>query len=270
MILNRLLANPISTGKCLRFGVSKPKTYSISRSLKTSSFFQKEWEGIDSEKLLSKTTPDSVFKTKKDNIYTVPNALSMSRIIAAPFLGYLTLNPDPATFDKLALAIGVFGFTDWLDGAIARKYPSQRSFIGTILDPLGDKLLVGCLTGCLAFQGSLPLAVAGVWFGRDIYLMSQTFYIRYLTCPRPVTWKKYWDTSAATIKIEPSFVSKVNTGLQIGVLMGLVFGQSSVGLDYGVVNSALMYSFQGVTCGTTLYTWWDYRTHYSKYVKGIN
>ena len=253
MILNRLISKQILNR----------------RTLRTSLSFYNDWENLDSKKLLSKSTPDSSFTTKKDNIYTIPNALSISRIIAAPYLGYLTLTPNPENFDKLALAIGVFGFTDWLDGAIARKYPSQRSFIGTILDPLGDKLLVGCLTGCLAFQGSLPLVVAGCWFGRDIYLISQTFYIRYLTCPRPVTWRKYWDTSAATIKIEPSFVSKVNTGLQIGVLMGLVLGHASFMQDFGLVNSALMYALEGVTCGTTLYTWWDYRTHYSKYIKGI-
>jgi phosphatidylglycerophosphate synthase len=82
----------------------------------------------------------------------VPNLLTVSRLIAAPFIGYCILHGHHGW------ALGLFayaGVTDLLDGWIARKWNSG-TVVGTIIDPLADKTLMTVLTVTLAMQGSLP------------------------------------------------------------------------------------------------------------------
>lgn len=107
----------------------------------------------------------SVDKTKKkskilsrlsipshENIYTVPNILTFSRLLAAPVVGYLLVHGyhGPA-LSLLAYA----GITDLIDGHIARRYNLQ-TVVGTIIDPMADKILMTISVVCLALNGSLP------------------------------------------------------------------------------------------------------------------
>lgn len=90
--------------------------------------------------------------TPHENIYTVPNLLTFSRLVAAPFIGYAILH------DAHTLALGLFayaGVSDLLDGWIARRWKLQ-TVVGSVVDPMADKLLMTVLTVCLAMQGSLP------------------------------------------------------------------------------------------------------------------
>ena len=50
------------------------------------------------------------------------------------------------------------GLSDWLDGFVARRY-NQGSVIGSYLDPLADKVLIGCTVGALAHE-VIPLKKA--------------------------------------------------------------------------------------------------------------
>ena len=87
-----------------------------------------------------------------ENIYTLPNLLTFSRLIAAPAVGYLILH------DAHAWAAGLFfyaGVTDLVDGWIARRW-NQQTVVGSIVDPLADKALMTILTVCLAIKGGLP------------------------------------------------------------------------------------------------------------------
>lgn len=90
--------------------------------------------------------------TPRENIYTIPNILTFSRLIAAPFIGYTILH------DHHAWALGLFayaGITDLLDGWIARKW-NQQTVVGTVIDPMADKTLVTILVVALATKGALP------------------------------------------------------------------------------------------------------------------
>ncbi|GAB1518334.1 hypothetical protein RhiTH_001393 [Rhizoctonia solani] len=90
--------------------------------------------------------------TIHENIYTIPNALTVSRIIACPVLGWAILE------GKYGFATGLLlyaGITDWIDGYLARKW-NMRTVIGTILDPAADKTLMTTLTVTLAMKGLLP------------------------------------------------------------------------------------------------------------------
>lgn len=90
--------------------------------------------------------------TPHENIYTIPNILTFSRLVAAPVIGYLVLH------DYHAWAVGLFayaGITDLVDGYIARRWNLQ-TVVGTVIDPMADKTLMTILTVCLAIKGALP------------------------------------------------------------------------------------------------------------------
>ena len=87
-----------------------------------------------------------------EDIYTIPNFLTFTRLVAAPFVGYFVLH------DNHAWAVGLFayaGVTDLLDGWIARKW-NRQTVVGTVIDPMADKALMTVLTICLAVKGALP------------------------------------------------------------------------------------------------------------------
>jgi len=90
--------------------------------------------------------------TPRENIYTIPNILTVSRLLAAPAIGYLVLH------DSHVWAAGLFayaGISDLVDGWIARRYKLQ-TVVGSVIDPMADKALMAILVACLAIKGALP------------------------------------------------------------------------------------------------------------------
>jgi cardiolipin synthase len=122
---------------------------------------------------------------KYENIYTIPNFLSLSRLTVSPFIGYSIIMGN----HDLALGSFIFaGITDLLDGQIARKYKSQRSFVGSILDPLADKTLVTTVVACLSYTNDIPPLLGATIISRDIFLVTAATYYRYKTLPNPVIY----------------------------------------------------------------------------------
>lgn len=74
-------------------------------------------------------------------MWTLPNLLSLFRILLVPFLAYLLAFTDPLSCALAALVFIIASLTDMLDGYLARRNKSVSDF-GKILDPLADKLLV--------------------------------------------------------------------------------------------------------------------------------
>ncbi|KAJ5600305.1 hypothetical protein N7450_001372 [Penicillium hetheringtonii] len=150
-----------------------------------------------------------------ENIYTIPNILTFSRLVAAPVVGYLLVH------DYHAAALSLFayaGITDLVDGWIARKYQLQ-TVVGTIIDPMADKLLMTIGVACLAVNGSLPVWLAVIILGRDVGLAISAIYYRWISLPPPKTMARYWDFSLPSAEVKPTEISKINTALQL-VLVG--------------------------------------------------
>ena len=106
--------------------------------------------------------------TRQDRVLTVPNLLSALRLAGVPVFLWLVLGPEE---DGWALALlMVSGFTDFLDGWLARKL-DQQSVIGQILDPVADRLYILAVVVGLALRDiipwwmaiSLPLRDALMW-----------------------------------------------------------------------------------------------------------
>lgn len=105
-----------------------------------------------------------------DRIFTVPNLLSLLRLLGVPLFLYLVLGPKA---DGWALAVLAFaGISDYLDGQIARRFPRQSSQIGQLLDPAADRLYIVAVTIALVLRDIIPLWLAIVLVGRDVLLVA--------------------------------------------------------------------------------------------------
>ena len=83
---------------------------------------------------------------KKENILTIPNLLSLIRILLIPFIIWLYCVQK--AYMHTFIVIVISGFTDIIDGKIARKF-NEISDVGKVLDPIADKLTQAALVICL-------------------------------------------------------------------------------------------------------------------------
>jgi len=213
------VSNQITTSPCPHFFVlPSPKSISPSSAI---------------TKILNKTP--SPLSNKRENIYTIPNILTASRIVLSPFIGYCILH------DYHSWALGLFayaGITDLLDGWIARRWKLQ-TVVGTIIDPMADKMLMTVLVVALTMKAALPLWLAVIILGRDVGLAISALYFRWISLPPPKTMARYWDFSLPSAEVRPTTISKYNTFLQLG-LMGLTTVAPVItAVDFGVALTGL-------------------------------
>lgn len=113
---------------------------------------------------MTETETDTV---TSDRLWTIPNVLSVLRLFGVPLFLYLLLGPHADAWALVVLAVS--GFTDWLDGALARKL-NQMSALGALLDPLADRLYILATLVGLVLRDVIPLWLAIVIVGRDVVL----------------------------------------------------------------------------------------------------
>ncbi len=136
----------------------------------------------------------------------MPNALSILRIILTVPVVLTLLNQQ--YFLALVLFL-VAGITDGLDGWIAKRY-SFQSRLGSILDPVADKLLLVSSFITLYAIGLLPAWLLFLIFLRDVMIVSGA-----VGC--------FIGTGTSKDELlSPSKLSKINTALQIALVLFLV------------------------------------------------
>src|SRR3954470_16129254 len=105
---------------------------------------------------------------ERDRVVTVPNALSVLRLVLVPVFLYLLLSVDA---NALAVAVLMFsGFSDWADGKIARLVDNQSSRLGALLDPAVDRIYMVVVPVALAVDGIVPWWFVVVLLIRDVVL----------------------------------------------------------------------------------------------------
>lgn len=102
-----------------------------------------------------------------DRIATVPNALSLLRLLGVPLFLWLALGPKADGWAIVVLAVS--SFTDWLDGKLARLL-HQTSKLGQLLDPAADRLYILATVLALSLRHIMPWWLAAVLIGRDVLL----------------------------------------------------------------------------------------------------
>lgn len=114
-------------------------------------------------------------KHSDNPVVNIPNALSMARLLSGPAIGHLIVT------DNLSLAIPcliISALTDWLDGYAARK-TNTVNVLGSYLDPLADKVLVGSVAISMGYTGLLDPWLFGLIIGRDACIIVGSFGLRW-------------------------------------------------------------------------------------------
>ncbi|HSV27919.1 MAG TPA: CDP-alcohol phosphatidyltransferase family protein [Candidatus Omnitrophota bacterium] len=150
----------------------------------------------------------------------VPNALTILRLLSVPVTVWLM------AAGELAAAFWLFaaaGFTDALDGAIARMFDAH-SRLGQWLDPLADKVMLVSVYVALGVAGHIPLWLVVLVVLRDVVIVL--YAVVYVL--------------AGAFSGSPLFISKINTAAQI-VLAGVVLAHLGLGWGGIMLTEAFVY-----------------------------
>ncbi|MCW2701262.1 MAG: CDP-alcohol phosphatidyltransferase family protein [Blastococcus sp.] len=110
-----------------------------------------------------------------DRVWTLPNALSVLRLLGVPLFLWLLLGPQA---DRWAVAVlMISGFTDWLDGKLAR-WLDQGSRLGALLDPAADRLYIVSTLVALALREIVPPWIVVLLVGREFVLAVALLVLR--------------------------------------------------------------------------------------------
>ncbi|HEX8496652.1 MAG TPA: CDP-alcohol phosphatidyltransferase family protein [Actinomycetales bacterium] len=109
------------------------------------------------------TTPASA-----DRVLTVPNVLSALRLVGVPVFLWLVIERHDGW---AVLVLMASGFTDYLDGKIARSY-GLESRVGALLDPLADRLYILTTLLALAWRSVIPWWLVGVLLAREVFIAA--------------------------------------------------------------------------------------------------
>ncbi|HYK22680.1 MAG TPA: CDP-alcohol phosphatidyltransferase family protein [Pyrinomonadaceae bacterium] len=150
-------------------------------------------------------------------IITVPNLLTVFRMVLIPVFVSLLF------YQRFILALSIFvlaGVTDGLDGLLARRF-DQKSQLGTILDPIADKLMLVTSFVVLSMRAvfpqplpphlPVPFWVTVAVISRDVFILVGAAAINIVTGFR---------------RFRPSMLGKINTTVQIIAIAAIIFGAS--------------------------------------------
>lgn len=168
--------------------------------------------------------------------WTIPNLITVGRILLVPGFVMAFVNHR---FDLAWVIFAVAGASDALDGILARIL-KQRSRLGSILDPLADKLLLDTSFICLAMLGWLPRWLAVLVVSRDVIIVGGLFLIHYLGVD-------------VRTRIKPTWVGKATTLAQILLVLWVMCEHTS-----GVAWQPLRWSLFGLAALLTLWSEIDY------------
>jgi CDP-diacylglycerol--glycerol-3-phosphate 3-phosphatidyltransferase/cardiolipin synthase len=160
-------------------------------------------------------------------MWTVPNLLTLLRIVLIPVFMLVFYLPVEWARLGCALIFAVAGATDWLDGHLARKW-EQTSALGAFLDPVADKLMVAvALVLLVQAEPTATLAVpAAIIIGREITISALREWMAEL---------------GARAQVAVSFIGKIKTTAQMAAIFLLLLEKGFLGLPVYSVGCALMY-----------------------------
>ncbi len=121
----------------------------------------------------SDMNPDIVPDEKAGRFWSPPNMLSLSRMVAVPFI-YWGFARD--SYLVVSVLLGWAFLTDAADGYLARRFDWQSKW-GLVLDPLADKILVGSMAVFLVLFREFPLWAAALIIARDLSILGAGVYL---------------------------------------------------------------------------------------------
>ena len=186
---------------------------------------------------------------------SLPNILTLSRIVTLPLLAFLLWWPDWEWGYLLAFVLsGLMGITDYFDGYIARS-TGAVSKLGQFLDPVADKIMVATVILVLAAQGVLRgpyvgdmhVIAGGIILVREIAVSGLREFLGGLQVSVPVSRLAKWKTTFQMICLGALILGKALPWWNIELAGQTINLPHTVGLTTLWAAAAL-----------TVITGWDY------------
>jgi cardiolipin synthase len=170
----------------------------------------------------------------------IPNIITVFRFLLVPPLVLLLLQEQ---FGLALLIFGVAGFSDGLDGFLAKRF-NWTSRLGALMDPLADKLLLVSSFITLGWLQRIPLWLVCVVILRDLVIVGGALVYNF---------------RIERLEADPSMVSKLNTVTQIVLVLAVLLSQVVTGVPY-LWMDVLLYCVMV----TTLWSGFDYVWRWSR------
>ena len=186
---------------------------------------------------------------------TLPNILTLSRIVTLPLLAFLLWWPEWAFGYLLAFVLYcLMGITDYFDGYLARA-SGAVSRLGQFLDPIADKIMIATVIRVLAAQGVLRGPYVGdmhviaglIILAREIAVSGLREFLGGLQVSVPVSRLAKWKTTFQMICLGALILGKALPGWT------MMLGDLSVNFPHTVGLTTLW-----AAAALTVITGWDY------------
>lgn len=168
----------------------------------------------------------------------LPNLITMARLLAVPLMVYLLLEESYVFAFWLFLAAGI---SDAVDGLLAKQLKLE-TVLGSYLDPLADKTLLVSVYVTLGWVGDIENWLVILIVSRDLMIVGGALLFQTLT---------------QSLKMEPLWISKVNTACQIGLAV-LILAKDGYEIDLAWATDLLTYVVAATTIlsgGAYIYKW---------------
>ncbi|HFE32775.1 MAG TPA: CDP-alcohol phosphatidyltransferase family protein [Gammaproteobacteria bacterium] len=166
----------------------------------------------------------------------IPNIISALRILLVIPVVMLLLERQ---YGAALILFAIAGISDGVDGFLAKHFGWQ-SRLGSILDPLADKLLLVCSFLSLAWLGLIPLALVVAVMLRDLIIVLGAIALHY----------RY-----GRFEMQPTRVSKVNTFFQIVLVLAVVFYHGEFAQIPWIVDSLVYIVWATTLISGANYVW---------------
>lgn len=171
----------------------------------------------------------------------IPNLICIGRII---LVGPIIFALFSGRFDAAVVMFVIAGLSDGLDGFLARRF-DWRSRLGSVLDPLADKLLMISVFLTLTLAGLIPAWLAVAVVARDLVILAGSLAYNFLIGP---------------LQGEPSRVSKINTFLQLLYVFAVMLSAAGLAIPQPPVQALAVAILVTVIISGVDYTWsWGHR-----------
>ena len=141
----------------------------------------------------------------------VPNLICVFRLLLAPVIVTALARGHSG---QALLLLAVAAVSDWLDGYLAKRWKLD-SYLGSILDPMADKVLIASVYVTLAALSHIPAWLAVVVIVRDLVIV--------------VGWQTF-RLLRGELRPRPSRVSRLNTFVQICLGVAVIAAEAFGGV----------------------------------------
>jgi len=158
------------------------------------------------------------------NPWTIPNAIGFVRLALIPVFFVVAMTSSDGTGAWPAILFGVIAWTDYADG-IAARVTGQYSRLGTLIDPIADRLLIiGGIIVCWNFD-LLPRWALAVLVGREVAMLALARYGLKQGVDIDINWPgrlAVWPVMTAIFMGLVSLLEAAEIMLYVGVFLSLL------------------------------------------------